>query len=66
MRTGSVEGSKMRKFSLYRPADIVRVIKSRRIRWEGNVSKMEEDRCAFKILIGKRLLKCLSVDERTY
>ena len=28
-------------------------IKSRRLRWAGNVARMEEDRSAFKILTGK-------------
>ena len=39
--------------SLYRSANIVRVIKSRRLRWAGHVARMEEGRCAFKILTGK-------------
>ena len=39
--------------SLYRPPAIVRVIKSRRLRWAGHVPRMEEDRSAFKILTGK-------------
>ena len=38
--------------SLYRSPNIVRVIKSRRLRWEGHVARMEEDRSAFKILTG--------------
>ena len=46
--------------SLYRSPNIVRVIKSRRMRWAGNVARMEEDRSAFKIVTskptGKRLL----------
>ena len=33
--------------------NIVRVIKSRRLRWAEHVPKMEEGRSAFKILIGK-------------
>ena len=37
----------------YRSPNIVRVIKSRRLRWAGHVAKMEESRSAFKILIGK-------------
>ena len=32
---------------------IVRVIKSRRLRWAGHVARMEEGRSAFKILTGK-------------
>ena len=39
--------------SLYRSPNIVRVIKSRRLRWAGNVARMEEGRSAFKILTGK-------------
>ena len=40
---------------------IVRVIKSRRLRWAGHVGRMEEDRSTFKILTGnpkgKKLLE---------
>ena len=39
--------------SLYRSPNIVRVIKSRRLRWAGHVARMEEGRSAFKIVIGK-------------
>ena len=39
--------------SLYRSPNIVRVIKSRRLRWAGHVAKMEEGRSAFKILTDK-------------
>jgi hypothetical protein len=38
---------------LYRSADIVRVIKSRRLRWAGHVDRIKESRSAFKILTGK-------------
>ena len=38
---------------MYRSPNIVRVIKSRRLRWEGHVARMEECRSAFKILRGK-------------
>ena len=31
--------------SLYRSPNIVRVIKSRRLRWAGHVARMEEDKC---------------------
>ena len=34
--------------SLYRSPNIVRVIKSRRLRWAGHVARMEEGRSAFK------------------
>ena len=39
--------------SLYRSSNIVRVIKSRRLRWAGHVVRMEEAMGAFKILTGK-------------
>ena len=38
---------------MYRSPNIVRVIKSKRLRWAGNVARMEEGRSAFKILTGK-------------
>ena len=41
---------------VYRSPNIVRVIKSRRLRWAGHVARMEESRSAFKILTGKRHL----------
>ena len=51
---GSGEGSIMRNFILlYRSPNIVRVIKSRRLRWAGHVARMEEGRSAFKILTRK-------------
>ena len=43
--------------SLYRSPNIVRVIKSRRLRWVGHVARMEEGRSAFKILTGKPIGK---------
>ena len=36
-----------------RSPNIVRVIKSRRLRWAGYVARMEESRSVFKILTGK-------------
>ena len=39
--------------SLYRSPNMIRVIKSRRLRWAGHVARMEEGRSAFKILTGK-------------
>ena len=39
--------------SLYRSPNLVRVIKSRRLKWTGHVARMEEGRSAFKILTGK-------------
>ena len=38
--------------SLYRSSNIVRVIKSRRLRLAGPIARMEEGRSAFKILTG--------------
>ena len=38
--------------SLYRSSNIVRVIKSRRLRWAGHVARMEKGRSAFKIFTG--------------
>ena len=35
--------------SLYRSPNIVRVIKSRRLRWAGHVARMEEGRIAIKM-----------------
>ena len=48
---------------------MVRVIKSRRLRWAGHVARMEEGRGIFKILTGKptgnRTLERPRVDGRT-
>ena len=41
--------------SLYRSPNVVRVIKSRRLRWAGQILRMEEGRSAFKILTGTHL-----------
>ena len=38
---------------LYRTLNIVRVIKSGRLRWAGDIARMKEGRSAFKILTGK-------------
>ena len=45
--------------SLYFSTNIVRAIKSRRLRWAGNVARMEEGRSAFKILTGKHIGKSI-------
>ena len=39
--------------SLYSSPKIVRVIKSRRLRWAGHVARIVEGRTTFKILTGK-------------
>ena len=44
---------------MYRSSDIVRVIKSRRLRWARHVARMEEGRSAFKIVTGKPAGKML-------
>ena len=38
---------------MYHSKNIVRVIKSRRLRWAGHVARMDKGRSAFKILTGK-------------
>jgi hypothetical protein len=38
---------------LYSLPNIVRVIKSRRMRWAGHVARMGEGRVVYKILVGK-------------
>ena len=38
---------------LYSSPNIVRVIKSRRIRWAGHVARMGEERGAYRVLVGK-------------
>ena len=43
----------MELHSSYGPPNIVRVIKSRRLRWEDHVARMEEGGSAFKISSGK-------------
>ena len=40
-------------YSFYRSPNIVRVIKSRKLRWAGHVARMEEGSSVFKILAGK-------------
>ena len=43
---------------MYRSPNVVRVIKSRRLRWAGHVARMEEGRSAFTGKpTGKRLLR---------
>ena len=54
---------------MHRSPNIVRIIKSRKLRWESHVPRMEEGRSAFKILTGKlagkRPLGSLGVDGKT-
>jgi hypothetical protein len=39
--------------SLYSSSNIVRAIKSRRLRWAGHVARMGDGRGAYKVLIGR-------------
>jgi hypothetical protein len=39
--------------NLYYSPSIIRIIKSRRIRWAGNAARMGEKRNAYRILVGK-------------
>ena len=38
---------------LYSSPNIVRVIKSRRMRWAGNVARMVEERGVYRLFVGK-------------
>jgi len=38
---------------LYSSPNIVRVIKSRRVRWAGHVARMGKERGAYRVLVGK-------------
>jgi hypothetical protein len=39
--------------NLYSSPDIIRQVKSRRLRWAGYVTRMGEDRKVYKVLVGK-------------
>jgi hypothetical protein len=39
--------------NLYSFASIIRLFKSRRMRWEGHVARMGEKRNAYRILVGR-------------
>jgi hypothetical protein len=43
----------MRSFITCTFLRIIRIIKSRRMRWPGHVARMEEKRNAYRILVGK-------------
>ena len=48
------ENYKMRELSeLYSSPNIIRVIKSRRIKWAGHVAHMGESRGVYRVLVGK-------------
>ena len=38
---------------MYSPPNIVRVIKSRRMRWAGHVARMGEEKRVYRFLLGK-------------
>ena len=44
---------------MYRSPNVVRVIKSRRLRWPGHIARIEEGISAFKISTGEPILKRL-------
>jgi hypothetical protein len=57
-KRGEVTGGWRKLYSeeihnLYYPPNIIRVTKSRRIRWAAHAAKMGEIRNAYKILVGK-------------
>ena len=58
MKMRNIVGFPMRNFI---ERTVHPMIKSRRLRWTGNVARMEEGRSAFKILTGKPT----DIDERT-
>ena len=54
LRMGSEEGSNNEELhSMYRSPNIVRVIKSRILKWTGHVARIEEGRSAFNILTSR-------------
>ena len=55
IRMADGEGSTLRNFKVCTVylMNILRVIKSRRLRWAGHVARIEERRSAFRILAGK-------------
>ena len=44
---------RIRYIAIYGLSDIVRVIKSRRMRWAGHVARMGEERGVYRVLVGK-------------
>ena len=51
--TGEWRKLSKEQLNLYSSPNIVRVIKSRRMRWAGHVARMEEGRVVHKVLVGK-------------
>ena len=56
---GNAEGSKTNNFIVctIHLINIVRVIKSRRLKWTGHIARIEDGKRTFKHLTGKRLLR---------
>jgi hypothetical protein len=48
-----LKGRKTSRHNLYSSPNIVRVIKSRRMRWAGHVARMGEGRCVCRVLVGR-------------
>jgi hypothetical protein len=53
-------------YNLYSSPDIVRQIRSRRMRWEGHVVRMGEGRNLYRVLVGKTEEKSHLEDRRVY
>jgi hypothetical protein len=49
----SVDVTKFSRNDLCSSANIVRVMKSRRMGWSGHVTRMEESRGVYRVLVGK-------------
>jgi hypothetical protein len=45
--------AKKKLHNLYSSPSIIRIIKSRRMRWAGHVTRMGEKRNAYRLLVGK-------------
>jgi hypothetical protein len=41
------------KYNLYSSPSIIRIIKSRKMRWAGHVARMGEKRNVYRLLVGK-------------
>jgi hypothetical protein len=52
-KRGKVTGDLEKLNNLYSSPSIIRMIKSRRIRWTGHVARMGEKKNAYRILVGK-------------
>jgi hypothetical protein len=50
---GEISSLNKELYALYSSPNIIRVIKSRRLRWAGHVARMGERRVAYRALVGK-------------